>query len=117
MLGTSLRGTEGSAGCRPMEHHGNVQHKARMLIPIARGSSGRDPAVMSRRADCIDNAPTKSFFGSVKPARIHAAQFRTRADAKAPVFETIEGYYNRASEHPSVYVIEEKRLVVSLGVV
>jgi hypothetical protein len=30
-------------------------------------------------------------------------------EAKADVFDYIERFYNRASEHPSCYVIEEKR--------
>ncbi|MCK1479932.1 hypothetical protein IVB27_35655 [Bradyrhizobium sp. 197] len=37
-------------------------------------------------------------------------RYRTRNEAKADVFDYNERFYNRASEHPSVYVVEEKRL-------
>jgi hypothetical protein len=34
---------------------------------------------------------------------------RTRNEARADVFDYIERFYNPASEHPSGYVIDEKR--------
>src|SRR5215203_627792 len=37
---------------------------------------------MSRRGNCLDNAPMESFFASLKTERIHEAQFRTRAEAR-----------------------------------
>src|SRR3954466_10521642 len=43
-------------------------------------------------------------------ARIHEAQFRTRAEARAAVFEYIEVFYNCSSERTSRYVLEENRL-------
>src|SRR4029450_6304893 len=49
---------------------------------------------MSRRGNCLDNAPMESFlesfFASLKTERVHEAQFRTRAEARAAVFESIE---------------------------
>jgi putative transposase len=47
---------------------------------------------------------------SLKTERTARRMYRTRDDAKADVFDYIERFYNRASEHPSVYVVEEKRL-------
>jgi hypothetical protein len=35
---------------------------------------------------------------------------RTRDEAKADVFDYIERFYNHASQHPFVYMSEEKRL-------
>ena len=45
---------------------------------------------MSRRGNCLDNAPMESFFASLKTERVHEARFRTRAEARAAVFEYIE---------------------------
>ena len=64
---------------------------------------------MSRRGNCLDNAPMESFFASLKTERVHEARFRTRADARAAVFESIEVFYNPASKHPFGYVIGAKR--------
>ena len=66
-------------------------------------------ASMSRRADCYDNAPMESFFHTLKTEQVHHQQYATRDQAKCDIFAYIEGFYNRASEHPSGYVIDEKR--------
>lgn len=57
-----------------------------------------------------DNAAMESFFSSLKTERTARKIYRTRNEARADVFDYIERFYNRASEHPSVYVVEEKRL-------
>ncbi len=45
---------------------------------------------MSRRGNCLDNAPMGSFFASLEKERVHEARFRTRAEARAAVFEYVE---------------------------
>jgi putative transposase len=50
---------------------------------------------MSRRGDCLDNAPMESFFASLKKEHVHRACFGTREEAKAAVFDYIEVFYNR----------------------
>jgi transposase InsO family protein len=45
---------------------------------------------MSRRGDCLDNAPMESFFASLKKEHVHPTCFRTREQAKAAVFDYIE---------------------------
>ena len=65
---------------------------------------------MSRSGNVWDNAAMESFFSSLKTERTTRRMYRTRDDAKADVFDYIERFYNRASEHPSGYVIDEKRL-------
>ena len=57
---------------------------------------------MSRRGNCLDNAPMESFFASLKTERVHAARFRTRAEAKAAVFDYIEVFYNRQRLHSAL---------------
>ncbi len=57
---------------------------------------------MSRRADCWDNAPMESFFASLKKELIHDADFTTREEAQAAIFEYIEVFYNVQRRHSSL---------------
>ena len=57
---------------------------------------------MSRRGNCLDNAPMESFFASLKTESVHGAQFRTRTEAQAAVFEYIEIFYNRQRLHSAL---------------
>jgi putative transposase len=54
---------------------------------------------MSRRGNCLDNAPMEGFFGSLKTEHVHLVRFRSRAEAKAAVFEYLEVFYNRVRLH------------------
>ena len=45
---------------------------------------------MSRKGDCLDNAPMESLFASLKTEEVHLARYRTRAEAKAAAFEYLE---------------------------
>src|SRR5262249_21159879 len=57
---------------------------------------------MSRRGDCWDNAPMESFFASLKKELVHGAEFATRAEARAALFEYIEVFYNRVRRHSAL---------------
>jgi len=57
---------------------------------------------MSRRADCWDHAPMESFFASLKKELVHDADFATRAEARAAIFEYIEVFYNAKRRHSSL---------------
>src|SRR5712691_1252318 len=57
---------------------------------------------MSRRANCWDNAPMESFFASLKKELVHDADFATRAEARAAIFEYIEVFYNNQRRHSSL---------------
>jgi len=57
---------------------------------------------MSRRADCWDNAPMESFFASLKKELVHGANFATRTEARAALFEYIEVFYNGQRRHSSL---------------
>jgi transposase InsO family protein len=57
---------------------------------------------MSRRGDCWDNAPMESFFASLKKELVHDADFATRAEARAAIFEYIEVFYNVQRRHSSL---------------
>ncbi len=59
-------------------------------------------ASMSRKGNCLDNAPMESFFGSLKTELVHRTRFGTRAEAKAALFEYIEIVYNHRRRHSSI---------------
>src|SRR5689334_23072051 len=64
---------------------------------------------MSRKGNCWDNAPTESFFNSLKNERVHGQRYRTRAQACSAVFEYIEGFYNRTCRHSTLGYISSLR--------
>jgi len=47
---------------------------------------------MSRKADCWDNAPTESFWGSLKRARVQSKTFKARDEAKVEVMDWLAFY-------------------------
>lgn len=57
---------------------------------------------MSRKGNCWDNAPTESFFNSLKNERVHGTVYATRAHAQADLFEYIEIFYNRRRRHSTL---------------
>ena len=57
---------------------------------------------MSRKGNCWDNAPMESFFASLKKELVHDADFATRAEARAAIFEYIEVFYNRERRHSTL---------------
>lgn len=50
---------------------------------------------MSRRGNCLDNAPMESFFASLKKEHVHQTRFRTCEEARAAVLDYLEIFYNR----------------------
>lgn len=59
-------------------------------------------ASMSRKGNCYDNAFVESFFRTLKVELVYERQFKTRAEAKAAIFEFIEVWYNRQRMHSSL---------------
>jgi putative transposase len=57
---------------------------------------------MSRAGNVWDNAVMESFFSSLKTERTAARLYRTRAQAKADVFDYIEGFYNPRRRHSTL---------------
>jgi putative transposase len=57
---------------------------------------------MSRRGNCLDNAPMESVFAALKVEHVHHCCFSTRAEAKAAVFDYIEVFYNRQRLHSAL---------------
>lgn len=57
---------------------------------------------MSRSGNCWDNAAMESFFSSLKTERIGKKIYRTRAQARADVFDYIECFYNPNRRHSTL---------------
>ncbi len=41
----------------------------------------------------------EGFFGSLKTEHVHLVRFRSRAEAKAAIFDYLEVFYNRVRLH------------------
>jgi transposase InsO family protein len=57
---------------------------------------------MSRRGDCWDNAVAESFFSTLKLELVYESAWRTRAEARAAVFDYVEVFYNGTRLHSSL---------------
>jgi putative transposase len=91
--------------CRPPEgliHHSDrgVQYASGPYCQVLERHGIKQS--MSRKGNCLDNAPMESFFASLKKEHVHPARFRTREEAKAAVFEYIEVFYNRQRLHSAL---------------
>lgn len=64
--------------------------------------SHRFQVSMSGTGNCYDNAPTESFFGSLKMERVHHVVYETRAQARTDIFFYIEAFYNRQRRHSTL---------------
>jgi transposase InsO family protein len=49
---------------------------------------------MTRRGNCLDNAPMESFFHTLKLERVHHRNYATRDEARRDLSGYIEGFYN-----------------------
>jgi putative transposase len=57
---------------------------------------------MSRRGNCYDNAPMKSFFHTLKVELVHQRRWATRNEARRDLFAYLEGYYIRLRLHSAL---------------
>ena len=65
---------------------------------------------MSRKGDCWDNAPMESFFATLKGELVEERDYLTRDEARADVFQYVEGFYNRRRLHPGIgYLTPEQK--------
>ncbi len=72
---------------------------------------------MSRKGNCYDNAVKESFFHTLKTELCDHEHYKTRAEARASVFEFIEVFYNRQQMHSTLGYLspsefEAQRIVV-----
>jgi len=65
---------------------------------------------MSRIGDCWDNAPMESFFATLKGELVDWCDYLTRDEARADVFQYVEGFYNRRRLHSGIgYITPEQK--------
>ena len=57
---------------------------------------------MSRKGNCWDNAPTESFFGTLKRECTHRQSYQSHAQARQSIFTYIEAFYNRKRRHSAL---------------
>jgi putative transposase len=66
---------------------------------------------MSRKGDCWDNAPMESFFATLKGELVEECDYLTRDEARADVFQYVEGFYNRRRLHSGIgYLTPEQKV-------
>ncbi len=56
----------------------------------------------SRKGDGYDNALMQSCFSPLRAECTERQRYRSRAEARASVFESLEGFYNRQRLHSSL---------------
>jgi putative transposase len=59
-------------------------------------------ASMSRKGNAYDNAPTESFYSTLKRELVHRTSYATRDQARTEVFDYIEVFYNRQRLHSAL---------------
>ena len=57
---------------------------------------------MSSSGNCYDNATMESFYHTLKTELCDHERYRTRAEARASIFEFIEVFYNRQRLHSAL---------------
>jgi putative transposase len=73
---------------------------------------------MSVVGNCADNAADESFFGVLKRERVNRQQYRTRAEARADIFDSIERCHNpRQRRRLDMQQQEQQRLFTQPSVI
>ena len=57
---------------------------------------------MSRKGDCLDNAPMEGFFGTLKNELVHRTRFPTREAVRRAIFKYVEAFDNRRRRHSAL---------------
>ena len=60
------------------------------------------PVIAVHQGNCYDNACCESFFHTLKTEEVYFNRYRTRAEARASIFEYIEGWYNIKRRHSTL---------------
>ncbi|MBV1797548.1 integrase core domain-containing protein [Siccirubricoccus sp. G192] len=66
---------------------------------------------MSRKGDCWDNAPMESFYATLKGELVEQRDYLTHAEARADIFQFLEGWYNKRRLHSALgYITPEQKV-------
>src|SRR5581483_9587345 len=71
---------------------------------------------MSAVGSCADNAAAESFFGLLKRERVNRRQYRTRAAARADIFDDIERWHNPRQRRRLAFRQERPKLLTQVSV-
>jgi putative transposase len=71
---------------------------------------------MSAVGSCADNAAAESFFGVLKRERVNRRHYRTRAEARADIFDYIERWHNPRQRRRLAFQQERQTLLTQLSV-
>ena len=71
---------------------------------------------MSAVGSCADNAAAESFFGVLKRERVNRRQYRTRAEARADLFDYIERWYNPRQRRRLAMQQQSEKLLTQVSV-
>jgi putative transposase len=87
--------------------HGIIHHSDHgcQYTSIAFGQRCQEAGVqpsMGSVGDCYDNAITESFFATLECELLDRSIFRTHAEARAAIFDFIEGFYNTHRRHSAL---------------
>lgn len=92
-------------GCQfPSEEY--QQFRAAQQVPGSMRAVGR----------CAAKAAAESFLGRLKRARVNRRQYRTRAEARAALFEYLERWHNPRQRRSLDQQQEGKKLLSQLSV-
>ena len=69
------------------------------MLPAGTRAAGWDRPTDPTHLQGTHNAPTESFFGSLKTELVHRTAFPTKETARRAIFEYVEAFYNRRRRH------------------
>jgi len=72
---------------------------------------------MSAVGSCADNAAAESFFGGLKRERVNRQHYRTRAEARADIFDYIERSHNPRQRRRLDMQQQQERLLTQPSVI
>jgi putative transposase len=70
---------------------------------------------MSRKGDCWDNAPMESFYATLKGELVEQRDYLTREEARADVFQYVEGWYNRRRLHSAIGYVSPEQVELAVA--
>ena len=83
-------------------HHSDRGSQYTSAAFVARCEGAGIAMSMGRRGDAYDNAVAESFFATLETELLDRHTFPTRDQARAAVFDYIEGFYNPHRRHSTI---------------
>ena len=65
---------------------------------------------MIHKGNAHNNAPSESYFSTIKNELIYLEKFKTKEEAKLKIFEYIEVFYNRQRLHSALNYLSSKKI-------